>query len=172
LPSLDSNLGNAEVEGIGGEEMSSPTIESTIEFIKSAHAGQLDKAGVAYWHHPVSVMKRLGVDAPDDYKLAALLHDVIEDTKYSAADLQALGYNERVVEAVLQLTKLEEIPYLDNIERIAASGNEIAIAVKIADNEDNLDPERLAHLTNARVFNLHVAKYQASLEILRRATAE
>src|SRR5450755_2861043 len=69
-----------------------PTVESTIEFIKSAHAGQVDKAGVAYWHHPVSVMKRLGTDALDDYKLAALLHDVIEDTKYGASDLRAMGY--------------------------------------------------------------------------------
>ena len=30
-------------------------------------------------------MNRLGGDVPDDYKLAAQLHDVIEDTKYSAA---------------------------------------------------------------------------------------
>jgi (p)ppGpp synthase/HD superfamily hydrolase len=147
-----------------------PTVESTIEFIKSAHAGQVDKAGVTYWHHPVSVMKRLGTDAPDDYKLAALLHDVFEDTKYGAADLRAMGYAERVVEAVLRLTKVEEIPYLENIERIAASGDKIAIAVKIADNEDNLDPERIARLpANARVINLQIAKYQSSLEILRRA---
>jgi (p)ppGpp synthase/HD superfamily hydrolase len=147
-----------------------PTVESTIEFIKSAHAGQVDKAGVAYWHHPVSVMKRLGIDAPDDYKLAALLHDVIEDTKYGAADLRAMEYAERVVEAVLRLTKVEGIPYLENIKRIAASGDKIAIAVKIADNEDNLDPERIARLpANARVINLQIAKYQSSLEILRRA---
>jgi hypothetical protein len=42
--------------------------------------------------------------------------------------------------------------------------------VKIADNEDNLDPERIARLpANARVINLQIAKYQSSLEILRRA---
>jgi (p)ppGpp synthase/HD superfamily hydrolase len=115
-------------------------------------------------------MNRLGGDAPEDYKLAALLHDVIEDTKYDAADLRAMGYSERVVDAVLHLTKVEKIPYLDNIERIAASGNKIAIAVKIADNEDNLDPERIVRLpANARVLSQQIAKYQASLEILRRA---
>jgi (p)ppGpp synthase/HD superfamily hydrolase len=150
--------------------MSEPTVEGTIEFIKSAHAGQVDKGGVAYWHHPVSVMNRLGADALEDYKLAALLHDVIEDTKYSAADLRAMGYNERVVEAVVRLTKIEKIPYLENIERIAASGDKIAIAVKMADNQDNLDPERIARLpANARMSNQQIAKYQASLEILRRA---
>jgi len=147
-----------------------PTMESTIEFIKLAHAGQVDKAGVAYWHHPVSVMNRLGGDAPEDYKLAALLHDVIEDTKYSATDLRARGYNERVIDAVLHLTKVEKIPYLDNIKRIAHCGNKIAIAVKIADNEDNLDPERIARLpANARLLTQQIAKYRSSLEILRRA---
>jgi hypothetical protein len=81
-----------------------------------------------------------------------------------------MGYVERVVEAVLRLTKLEKIPYLENIERIAASGDKIAIAVKIADNEDNLDPERIARLPeNQHVLNQQIAKYQASLEILRRA---
>jgi (p)ppGpp synthase/HD superfamily hydrolase len=148
-----------------------PTVESTIEFVKSAHAGQVDKGGVAYWLHPVSVMNRLGSDAPEDYKLAALLHDVIEDTKYGADDLRAMGYAEPVVEAVLRLTKVEKIPYLENIERIAASGDKIAIAVKIADNEDNLDPERIARLpANPRVLNPQIAQYQSSLEILRRAT--
>jgi hypothetical protein len=38
-------------------------------------------------------------------------------------DLRAMGYNERVLNAVLHLTKVEKTPYLDNIERIAASGD-------------------------------------------------
>jgi (p)ppGpp synthase/HD superfamily hydrolase len=150
--------------------MSTPSVESTIEFIKRAHAGQVDKAGVAYWRHPVSVMNRLGPEAPEDAKLVALLHDVIEDTRYTAADLRSMGYNDRVVNAVLLLTKNKSLSYLDNIEHIAASGDDIAIAVKIADNEDNLDPERIAKIPGSeRGPNLHRAKYESSLEILRRA---
>jgi len=147
-----------------------PTVESTIEFIKRAHADQVDKGGVAYWRHPVSVMSRLGPDATEDCKLVALLHDVIEDTKYTAADLRSKGYSDRVIDAVLLLTKNKDLPYLDNIEHIAASGNKIAIAVKIADNEDNLDPDRIAKIPGSlRVVNLHHAKYENSLQILRRA---
>jgi (p)ppGpp synthase/HD superfamily hydrolase len=149
--------------------MSAPTIESTIEFIKRAHAGQVDKGGVAYWHHPVSVMNRLGPEAPEDYKLAALLHDVIEDTEYGADDLRAMSYSSAVVDAVQRLTKVDDIPYLDNIERIAASGDKIAIAVKIADNEDNLDPERLARVpADMQTLSRQISKYQDSLKILRR----
>jgi hypothetical protein len=37
-----------------------PGIDETIAFIRRAHAGQVDKGGVDYWNHPVSVMNRLG----------------------------------------------------------------------------------------------------------------
>ncbi len=68
------------------------------------------------------------------------------------------------------MTKIEKISYLENIERIAPSGDKIVIAVKIADNEDNPDPERIARLpANPRILDQQIAKYQASLEILRRA---
>jgi (p)ppGpp synthase/HD superfamily hydrolase len=142
----------------------SPTVEQTIEFIKQAHAGQTDKAGEEYWKHPVSVMERLG-DAPDSYKLTALLHDVIEDTEYSADDLQKLGYSAEVVRAVELLTKSGEGTYLDEIRKLRDSGNAIAIAVKIADNLDNLDPARLEKLD--RTFQLKAEKYRASLAILQ-----
>lgn len=146
-----------------------PTIEQTIEFIKKAHAGQVDKAGEAYWKHPVSVMERL-VDAPEDYKLAALLHDVIEDTDFSAENLRKMGYSADVVRAVELLTKHGDMPYLDEVRHIRDSGNPIAIAVKIADNLDNLDQVRLAKLKPE--LQLKAVKYRESLAILRQSVLD
>jgi (p)ppGpp synthase/HD superfamily hydrolase len=147
-----------------------PTIDETIEFIKQAHAGQTDKAGNPYWHHPVSVMKRLGEDATDDARLAALLHDVLEDTPHTADDLIAMGYPLAVVSAVQILTRpqgAERPTYMDWIRVVAASGNQIAIRVKIADNEDNSDPARIAALPpEGRDI---VNRYERSLRILRPA---
>ena len=151
------------------EEKVSPTIEQTITFIRKAHAGQVDKAGEPYWKHPVSVMKRLG-EAPDDFKLAALLHDVIEDTDYTANDLQKMGYSADVVRAVELLTKSGDVPYIDEIKKIRDSGNLIAIAVKISDNLDNLDQVRLAEVSPE--MRLKAGKYRASLEILRQAVLD
>jgi (p)ppGpp synthase/HD superfamily hydrolase len=147
----------------------SPTVEQTIQFIKKAHAGQIDKAGEEYWKHPVSVMQRLG-DAPDSYKLAALLHDVIEDTEYTADDLQQLGYSAEVVRAVELLTKSGDGSYLDEIRKLRDSGNPIAIAVKIADNLDNLDPIRLGKLDPD--LQLKAQRYHASLAILRESASK
>jgi (p)ppGpp synthase/HD superfamily hydrolase len=146
-----------------------PTIEDTISFIKAAHAGQVDKGGVEYWRHPVSVMHRLGPDASVECRLVALLHDVIEDTVTTADDLLRLGYPESVVVAVQRLTKPHDKPYLDCIRAIAASGDRMAMAVKMADNQDNLDPDRLSKLPPDKRGGDD--KYRRSIETLAAALA-
>ncbi|MEZ2142224.1 GTP pyrophosphokinase [Bradyrhizobium sp. DN5] len=147
--------------------MTTPSIEQTIAFIKSAHAGQVDKGGVEYWKHPVSVMNRLGPDASIECKLVALLHDVIEDTRYTAEDLLRLGYPHRVVDSVQRLSKPKGIPYLDCIKEIVRSGDRMAMAVKRADNQDNLDPARLAKLPPEK--RAGDDKYRRSIELLTAA---
>jgi (p)ppGpp synthase/HD superfamily hydrolase len=144
-----------------------PAVEVTIRFIKDAHAGQVDKGGVEYWKHPVSVMNRLGPDASMECKMVALLHDVIEDTSYTAEDLLRMGSPENVVASVKRLSKPKGMPYLDCIQAIVVSGDRMAIAVKRADNQDNLDPERLAKLPPDKQAGDE--KYRRSIEILTAA---
>jgi (p)ppGpp synthase/HD superfamily hydrolase len=117
-------------------------LAETIAFMRAAHTGQLDKLGAPYWKHPMRVMAHLSDLAPLEAKLVALLHDVIEDTIVTPADLCAAGYSSAVVDAVVELTRKPGEPYDAYIERLAASGNELAIQVKLADLADNLDPAR------------------------------
>lgn len=144
-----------------------PSLEETISFIQAAHAGQTDKSGKPYWQHLVSVMRRLGENATENEKRVALLHDVIEDTPYGAADLRRLGYADDVVTAVEMLSRPQGVGYLDWIRSIAASGNRVAIRVKIADNEDNSDPQRIAALPPDQ--RSIAERYHHSLRILRAA---
>jgi len=58
-------------------------IERVKKFIIVCHYGQTDKAGAAYYMHPVEVMDLLPKDASVELKSAALLHDVIEDIPLS-----------------------------------------------------------------------------------------
>lgn len=146
------------------------TIEQTIAFIQCAHEGQRDKAAMPYWLHPVAVMKRLGPDATHNEKLTALLHDVLEDTGYSGQDLLFIGFPRDVVAAVELLTRPKGAArpeYLDWIRTLAASGNRLAIRVKIADNEENADPARLAKLDPAA--RIKAGRYDKALTILRPA---
>ena len=75
--------------------------------------------------------------------IAAVLHDVVEDTDWTIEKLIAEGFNEEVITAVKLLTHDKKVPYKKYIEAIKT--NKIALRVKLADLEDNLDIKRIAH---------------------------
>jgi hypothetical protein len=152
-------------------DMPMPTIEETIAFIRDkAHAGQVDKAGKPYYQHPVAVMGNLPAHASLEVKLAALLHDVIEDTPYKRSDLEAMGYSKATLDIVELVTKQShgEQPYIDKIKAIIASGNEGAILVKYADMKENMNPQRLA-LLDEQTREKFIEKYRAPLILLEQA---
>jgi len=147
-----------------------PTIDDTIAFIKVAHAGQKDAAGLDYYLHPIAVVNRLPADADLEVKLAALLHDVLEDTPHTAQDLLDMGYSARTVATVEWVTKAPDDTrsYPEKVAAIIAGGNRDAIQVKFADMSENADPERLALLPPERRDHF-VRKYTAPLQALREA---
>jgi hypothetical protein len=124
------------------------TIDETKVFIQKAHAGQVDKSGKDYYLHPIAVMERLPEHTALDVKLAALLHDVLEDTTYTRQDLLAMGYSERTIAAVEAVTQKpgDQRSYGEKIDDLIAQGNPDAIMVKFADMSENTDPVRLAAL--------------------------
>lgn len=117
-------------------------LEDAIALAVAAHKGQRDKTGAPYILHPLRMM--LAVDG-DVARMAAVLHDVVEDTGRTLDDLRAQGFPEEVVEAVGHLTKREGESYEAFVERAAA--HPIARRVKIADLEDNMDVRRLPAVT-------------------------
>ena len=141
------------------------TVVETLDFVRGAHAGQLDKAGRPYYLHTVEVMHRLGDDATDNERMTALLHDVVEDTHYTVSDLEMRGYPQEVWLAVHYLTRKDWMPYLDYIKHLKLDGGPIAIKVKIADLEDHLDKR-------APLAPSQIRRYEQALEILRETPAE
>jgi len=118
------------------------TLERAIEIAARAHAGQCDKAGQPYILHPLRLM--LAVDGLPA-RIAAVLHDVIEDTAVSIDDLRAEGFHPDVLNAVLALTKLPGEARIDAAARAAA--HPIARNVKLADVTDNMDLSRIPNPT-------------------------
>ena len=75
----------------------------------------------------------------------AALHDVLEDSDLTAEDLKAAGLSEVELEAVKLLTRSDDEPYEEYIERIATAEGEagrLARMVKVADLRDNLSRAR------------------------------
>ncbi|MCC6536577.1 MAG: HD domain-containing protein [Bryobacterales bacterium] len=114
------------------------TLEDAIALAALAHKGQLDKAGAPYILHPLRMMLRL---AAEDERIVAVLHDVVEDTGWTFADLREAGFAETIVEAVDAMTHREGESYEDFVLR--AGRNPVARRVKLADLDDNSDASRL-----------------------------
>lgn len=147
------------------------TIEDTLALIKEAHAGKVDKVGVEYWRHPVSVMNRIPCATTHECHVA-LLHDLIEDTHYTPRDLLGMGYEFDVVWDVNTVTRRRSSgDYRHWIMAIAVLGSKSAIRVKIADLEDNLDESRLAKLPHSEAVRLR-KKYREALPLLQNALSK
>ena len=113
------------------------TVEQAYAIAEEAHRGQLDKVGDPYiWH-----VERVADTVPDEARLVATLHDVVEDTDESIASLRARGLGLLEAEAVDLLTRRDGEQYPAFIERIATAPGEsgrLARIVKEADVHDNL----------------------------------
>jgi (p)ppGpp synthase/HD superfamily hydrolase len=121
-----------------------PSLEDAILLAVQAHRGQRDKVGQPYILHPLRMMARLQGEAE---RMAAVLHDVVEDTPHTLDELRQLGYPEEVVRAVDCLTRRPKESYEQFIERVKT--NAVARRVKLADLEDNMDVRRLNEVTEA-----------------------
>ena len=124
-----------------------------------AHAGQFDKSGVPYVFHPLHLAEQM---EDEESIIAALLHDVVEDTAYSLADLRAMGFPEKALEAVALLTHDAAEPYLSYVARVKE--NPVARRVKLADLRHNSDLSRIDRVT-ARDLK-RVEKYAAAIRLL------
>jgi (p)ppGpp synthase/HD superfamily hydrolase len=139
-------------------------LDDAIRIAREAHADQVDKSGNPYIYHPLRVMAK--VKGPHA-QMAAVLHDVIEDTAVTADELKAAGCPEAVIDSVIALSKVpgEEMPAY--LRRVAA--NPVAVLVKRADIGDNTDPVRMAKL-DAETQDRLRAKYAEAIRLLDELT--
>lgn len=132
-------------------------VDLCLEIAVKAHARQADLDGNPVILHPLTV--GLAGKTPEE-QCAGFLHDVVEDTDYTFDDLLEMGVSAEIVEALRLLTHNDEEPYLDYVRRIAESGNELALAVKLNDLHHNL--ERGRRMGYQRL----VDKHESALAIL------
>ena len=135
-------------------------LEDAIALARRAHAGQFDKAGKDYIEHPLRVMENC---TTDNSKIAAVLHDVVEDSEVTLDDLRQQNFAPQVVEAIALLTKTDGIEYSNYIAQI--KNNAIAREVKMADLRDNMDLNRIAQPTEKDFKRLE--KYRGALAALQ-----
>lgn len=154
-------------------------VEISKNLSKSAHKGQYDKAGQEYYKHPIAVANIIKFEMESelsklDYSnrtkqevlniliATAFLHDIIEDTMFTADDLINNEIPVEVVELVHLLTRKRDITYFEYIELI--SKNKLATIVKIADIKHNLDINRFG--VNYKINESLINRYIKAINIL------
>ncbi len=120
----------------------SNALETAIRLAVEKHAGQRDKAGAPYVLHPLRLMMRMDTDVA---RIAAVLHDVVEDTPTTLEDLRAAGVSGEAVRLVDLLSRGPGMSKTAYYRRLA--GDPTARRIKLADLEDNMDVRRLRRIT-------------------------
>ena len=141
----DFNILLDELKKYNKEEIDN--VVKAYNFARKAHEHQKRESGEPYIIHPVNVCINLAKFHADGATLVAgMLHDVVEDTKYSIYDIES-EFGEEVAQLVLGVTKISNIHFssLDqardaNIRRIIISLNEDVriIIIKLCDRLHNM----------------------------------
>jgi (p)ppGpp synthase/HD superfamily hydrolase len=176
MPSSTIEAAAAESELIG----------KALEMAERAHAGQTrnGSGGMAYIHHPVAVAELLAGHGFDESTVAAaLLHDVVEDSEASVADVAA-RFGEAVARLVAALTEDESIEPFEHrkdahrrhVEEVGGD----ALAIYAADKLSNIRVLRRALASEGESageefeapLDVKEDVWKADLEMLRRAAPE
>ena len=110
------------------------TLGNAIALASVLFAHVKDKGGKPYILHCLQVMYDTNSDN-EDVKMAAVLHDVIEDTNHTLEDLRTMGYSDDTITLLDLLTHNTNDTYEAYITRL--SSNPDAILIKQADLRHN-----------------------------------
>lgn len=125
-------------------------IKQAFLFSGMAHCGQYRKSGLPYITHPVEVASMLLQYGyyDEDMIIAALLHDVAEDTAVKIEEIRA-AFGDVVAFLVDGVTKEDSRPYTDKLVNYAAFDKRIAV-IKAVDRIHNLYTLKYLPLTKQR----------------------
>lgn len=171
--------------GVAGDDnsrvgMASITFEAAVELAKRTHASQVDQAGRPYLGHVLRVADAVRRDTErfaaligdvgwgrrsgeDVARIAAVLHDILEDTDVTDEDLREAGCDDALMESLVALTRPEGEAYSDFLERLSA--DPVAVMVKRADIADNADEARLRLLPPEKAAALREKYRRAEREL-------
>ncbi|MCJ7745829.1 MAG: bifunctional (p)ppGpp synthetase/guanosine-3',5'-bis(diphosphate) 3'-pyrophosphohydrolase [Actinobacteria bacterium] len=123
-------------------------LEKAYDFALESHKDQLRKSGEHFIEHPVAVATVLaGLELDADTLSAALLHDVVEDTPLTLADIR-VEFGEEITDIIDGVTNLERFKFSSREEEQAENMRKMLIAVtrdvrviliKLADRLHNME---------------------------------
>lgn len=119
------------------------SLKEAAEYAKQKHGKQKRMQGTPYYEHPYMVAKILKDKGfSEEYQIAGLFHDLIEDTETSYEDILELT-NRDIARAVLLVSKEEGYIMSEYMNRIKL--DDMARMIKLADRLHNLNDAKVAN---------------------------
>lgn len=132
-------------------------LERSIRLAAKVHKGQVDRFEQPFILHVMRVITH--AKDPDEQILAAL-HDVLERSDLTLADLREKGFPEHVLVALTHISRVADEDYEGYIDRVAQ--NPLAVRVKVIDLADKMDLRDVGQLSVADLkrYNKQLAAYE------------
>ena len=135
-------------------------LHKAITIACDAHQGQSSINGEPYILHPLRLLIKA---KSNEEKIIAVLHDVIEKSNISLADLKNKGFDQNIISSIESLSRRKSESYVDYIERLMQ--NRISVKIKLLDLADNI---KIHNENNDNgIYDAKINQYKNALKQIR-----
>ena len=135
-------------------------LHKAITIACDAHQGQSSINGEPYILHPLRLLIKA---KSNEEKIIAALHDVIEKSNISLADLKNQGFDQNIIGSIDSLSRRGSESYVDYIARLMK--NNISVKIKLLDLADNI---KIHNENNDNgIYDAKINQYKNALKQIR-----
>ena len=135
-------------------------LHKAITIACDAHQGQSSINGEPYILHPLRLLIKA---KSNEEKIIAVLHDVIEKSNISLADLKNKGFDQNIISSIESLSRRRGESYVDYIARLMK--NNISVKIKLLDLADNI---KIHNENNDNgIYDAKINQYKNALKQIR-----
>ena len=135
-------------------------LHKAITIACDAHQGQSSINGEPYILHPLRLLIKA---KSNEEKIIAVLHDVIEKSNISLADLKNKGFDQNIISSIESLSRRRGESYVDYIARLMK--NNISVKIKLLDLADNIKIH--SENNDNGIYDAKINKYKNALKQIR-----
>tara|TARA_Y100000768_G_C23367300_1_gene402572 strand:- start:33 stop:458 length:426 start_codon:yes stop_codon:yes gene_type:complete len=135
-------------------------LHKAITIACDAHQGQSSINGEPYILHPLRLLIKA---KSNEEKIIAALHDVIEKSNISLADLKNKGFDQNIISSIDSLSRRRGESYVDYIARLMK--NNISVKIKLLDLADNIKIH--SENNDNGIYDAKINQYKNALKQIR-----
>ena len=135
-------------------------LHKAITIACDAHQGQSSINGEPYILHPLRLLIKA---KSNEEKIIAVLHDVIEKSNISLADLKNKGFDQNIISSIESLSRRRGESYVDYIARLMK--NNISVKIKLLDLADNIKIH--SENNDNGIYDAKINQYKSALKQIR-----